>query len=150
MRNTSSSPRLSLVAACAVTLTTALVATGCAAPGSAESGIGGGKYLVVLDGNTTVFEMETAISGMSSCTEQAHSWVRDDPSLAGRVRCAAAPSEAPLGFSVVLRSTLGIADGYRTAAPYRIRTSTSARCRAVVNGVKQGGNTAIVEDKCGP
>lgn len=124
-----------------------LVGAGCA--GLDSPGVGTGGYLQLIEGGAVVFEMETAISGMQSCPQTAHSWIRDDPSLAGRLKCVGSAASEPLPFSVLLRSTRSSEDGYVPAAAYRIRTSTSARCKAVLNGNKSSGTTAIVEDKCG-
>ena len=120
----------------------------CAGPGPDGTSIGSGSYLQVHNGTTTVLEMETAIAGMSSCTEQAHLWVRETPSLAGRVTCVGTPTTDPLPFSLRLHSTQGPSAGYYLAAPYRVRTSTSALCQALARSVRSGGTTAVLEDRC--
>jgi hypothetical protein len=125
-----------------------LIAAGCA--GLDPHGVGTGKYMQYLEGGAVVTEMETAISGMLNCAEQAHARIRETPNLAGRLKCAGSPTSEPLAFSLLIRSTQGRLEGYQDAAPYRIRTSTGARCRAILNSAKADGKTAIIEDKCGP
>lgn len=132
----------------AAAVASVVLVTACASPGSGGTSIGGGSYMQVRNGTTTVLEMETAIAGMSSCSEQAYHWVRETPSLAGRVACVGTPTTDPLPFSARLQSTQGPSAGYYLAAPYRIRTSTSELCEAIVRTTKSGGTTAVVEDRC--
>ncbi len=120
----------------------------CAAPGPDGTSIGSGSYLQVHNGTTTVLEMETAIAGMSSCSEQAHHWVRETPSLAGRVRCVGTATTDPLPFSIRLQSTQGPSAGYYLAAPYRVRTSISALCLTLAQSIRSDATTTVLEDRC--
>jgi hypothetical protein len=122
---------------------------GCAGPGVDSSSIGSGSYFQVLDGNSVVLEMETAIAGMQPCQQQAYHLVRENPGLTGRIKCAGSPTTETLAFSAKLRSTPGSRSEFYDTAAYWIRTSTSERCREIVDSSKKEGGTAIVEDKCG-
>ena len=132
----------------AVGLAGVVLVTACASPGPGGVSIGSGSYMQVHIGATTVLEMETAIAGMSSCSEQAYQWVRETPSLAGRVTCVGTPTTDPLPFSVRLQSTQGPSAGYYLSAPYRVRTSTSDLCEAIVRTTQSEGTTAVVENRC--
>lgn len=146
MSNVRASSRFSRIALSSMVLAS-LIATGCA--GIDPHGVGSGGYMQYLEGGAVVTEVETAITGMMNCTEQSHARIRENPNLAGRLKCAGSPTSEPLLFSVLVRSTLGRLEEFQEASPYRIRTSTSARCRAILNSAKAGGKTAILEDKCG-
>ena len=122
--------------------------SGCATPDRASGALGNGGYMQVFDGDAVVFEMETAISGMASCLEQASAMVKDDLDLKGRIQCAQSPTSARLAYSALLRSTRTQSDGYYPSAAYRIRTSTPERCQAIVAAVRQESFTQVVEDKC--
>ena len=143
VRSSSRSRRIAL----AQLASASLIAAGCA--GLDPHGVGTGGYMQYLEGGAVVTETETAVSGMMNCAEQSHARIRENPNLAGRLKCAGSPSLEPLAFSLLIRSTQGRLDGFQDGAPYRIRTLTSARCRAILNSVKAGGKTAVLEDNCG-
>ena len=97
---------LRLKAACSVL---ALSFVGCATDGSI---VGSSTYLQVLDGSRVVLERGSGSTGLVPCPTLQARLVKENPALAGKLRCSNEPARDNLPFFYRARSELGESDEF--------------------------------------
>ncbi len=121
---------------------------GCASTTDPNS-VGTGRYLQFFsrDGRVIV-EMDTHMSGMMNCPNQAYHSIQSNPTMASLTKCSNQSFAGVLPFSFLAHRRLNESDGYRPSSPYLTRTSTSQLCTTIRQDTSKMEKTFIVEDNC--